>query len=334
MKSDNIRLRLLKVLEILKTQSDKEHPLSTADISLKLKKYGIETERRAIYKDIEALELAGLDIILTGTPKKGYYLGSRDFELPEVCLLIDAVQSAGFVPKQSTERLISKLQGLTSIHQAQEIRDRICIENRSKSSNESVYGTIELLNTAIIRQRKVKIKYAKNRLCGTTITAALKDMVISPYALLWEADHYYLIGNNSKYDNLTHLRVDRIAEISIARERSRHFSEVSEYSQRFDTADYARKTFNMFGGEICRIDLECKVGLLDQIIDKFTDGIFIRHTKGEETFRFSTDALVSDGLVGWLMQFGGDIMVLSPESLRQSVLQKARNLTAIYENNK
>ncbi len=331
MKTDNIRKRLLKVLEILRTKSDKEHPISSTGILEELGKYGIDAERKSIYKDVEALSEAGFDVVKTGTPKRGFYLASGGFEMPEISLLIDAVQSAGFVPKAKTRDLVEKLQGLVSEHQALELKNRICIENRSKSGNEEIYKNIELLNVAITKQVKVKIKYTRNQLKGTQLVATLKEMTINPYALLWEADHYYLIGNNQKYDNLTNLRVDRIAEVTLTKEKCRHFSEVSEYKQRFDTADYSRKVFNMFGGEKCRIDLECNVKLLQQITDKFTDGIFIRHFDGEETFRFSTEAMVSDGLVGWLMQFGGDIKVLSPESLKQRVIENAEKLTEIYK---
>lgn len=331
MANDSSRIRVLKVLEILKVNSDVDHPMSASDIIEELSKYGIVAERKAVYKDIEALEESGVEVVRTGTPKKGCYIEADGFCLPEVCLLIDAVQSAGFVPKKSSRQLVEKLQGLVSCHRAAELRDRICIENRSKSGNEAVYDTISVLNTAIITHRKVKIRYAKNQLVGTKLKATFKDMVINPYALMWESDHYYLIGNNQKYDNLTHLRVDRIAEISLTKEPSRHFSEVSEYKQRFDIADYSKKTFNMFGGEKCRIDLECKLHLLDQITDKFTDNLFFRHFDGEETFRFSADALISDGLVGWLMQFGGDIKVLSPETLKQSVREKAETLANIYK---
>lgn len=332
MKTENSRVRLLKVLEILKTESDREHPVSATELIEKLKKYDIEVERKAIYKDLEALQDAGFEVVKTGTPKRGYYIADGGFEMPEISLLIDAVQSAGFIPKAKSRQLVLKLQGLVSSHQAQELKNRVCIENRSKSANEGVYKNIDLLNTAITKQLKVKIKYIRNQLKGTQLVATLKDMVINPYALLWEADHYYLIGNNQKYENLTHLRVDRIAEVTLTKEKCRHFSEVSDYAQRFDTADYSRKVFNMFGGEKCRIDLECDVNLLQQITDKFTDGIFIRHYDGESTFRFSTEALISDGLVGWIMQFGGDIKVLSPETLKQSVLEKARRMTEIYNN--
>ncbi len=330
MKNDSHRLRLLKVLDCLKLKSDAEHPISAVEIAEELGKYGISVERKAIYKDIEALQSAGFQIEVTGKPKRGYYLSVREFELPEVSLLIDAVQSAGFVPKDRSRSLVKKLQNLVSVYEAEELKNRICIENRSKSANESVYNTIELLNGAIKSSVAVKIKYAKTVLDGTRLAAEYKDMIINPYALLWESDHYYLIGNNVKYENLIHLRVDRIAEISLTKRKARHFSEVSEYKQRFDTADYSRKVFNMFGGEMRRIDLECKVELLNQITDKFSDFIMIRHLKGEKTFRFSVDAVISEGLVGWLMQFGGDIKVLSPDDLKQRVKETAQNLINIY----
>ncbi len=329
--ADNSKVRVLRVLEILSQQSDAEHPIPSGVILNELKKYGIEAERKAIYKDIEALEDFGIEIEKASTPNKGYFLVSRSFELPEVQLLADAVQSAGFIPKKSTERLVEKLQGLVSRYDADSIKQRVCIENRSKSDNEAVYDIIDTLNWAIGKQKKIKLKYKKHRLDGNRLADTFKEMTVSPYALSWQSDKYYLIGNNSKYDNLTHLRVDRIDEVTVTKEKFRHFSEVSEYSQRFDVADYSRKTFNMFGGEKCRIDLECKIELLDQIVDKFTDGIFVRRFDNEPSFRFSVDALISEGLVGWIMQFGGDIRVLSPESLKQSVKEKAEKLIESYK---
>ncbi len=332
MKTDNSKLRLLKVLEILRTDSDSRHPISTAEILKQLEKYGIEAERKAIYRDIEAINASGIEVELAGSPKKGYFLNSRNFEVPELCFLIDAVQSAGFIPKKSTELLVKKLQSEVSVYEAAALRDRVCIMNRSKSDNDNIYRIIEALNTAIIGERMVKLVYMKTFLDRTVPKTVGKEMTVSPYALLWEADRYYLIGNNRKYDNLTHLRIDRISSIEILDIRSRHFSEVSEYSQRFDTADYAKKTFNMFGGERCRIDLECDIKLLQQITDRFSDGIFIRHSDNEPTFRFSADAMLSEGLIGWIMQFGGGVRVLSPESLRRDVLSKAEQLTAAFAN--
>ncbi len=325
------RSRAVFILDYLKKNSDEEHPVDTAELLQELEKEGLVAERKAIYEDIKALCDLGHDIIKTNAQGRGYFIGSREFEIPEVSLLIDAVQSAGFISPSKTKKLISKLEGLLSKNQAENYCDRVFIENRSKCTNEGIYRIISDINEAIKRNKQIEITYSKNTLSGDKLTVENKEMVINPYALLWDSDHYYLIGNNVKYDNLTHLRVDRISKIRVVNKQRRHFSEVSEYKYRFDVADYARKTFNMFGGELCRIDLECDIKLLDQIIDRFGSEIFLRHFDGEKSFRFSTDALISEGLVGWLMQFGGRVKVLSPKSLKEDVLNRIRELEKSYQ---
>ena len=325
------KARVLCVLKLLETNSDENHSLTASELLDLLKNEGINAERKAIYDDIEILRELGYQIGLSGGNNRGYYLESRQFSMPEVGLLIDAVLSAGFIPKGQTKNFVTKLQGLVSVHQAKELASRVCIENRAKSENDEVYSIIERLNEAITDRKAVKIEYAKSVLTEKGVEKSAKEITVNPYALLWENDRYYLIGNNPKYDNLMHLRVDRIERVASARMPWRHFSEVSEYSQRFDTADYARKAFNMFGGEKCRIDLECRLELYDKIIDRFGRGMFIRFDKPNGVFRFGADALISEGLIGWLMQFGGAVKVLSPESLKQDLAQKAKEITDMYK---
>ena len=324
------RARLLFILNFLEKNTDEEHPVSSPELIKMLEKENIKVERKAIYKDIEALNEMGYDIVTSSGKNRGFFMASRRFQLPEVSLLIDAVQAAGFIPQKKTENLVGKLEELASCHEAKKLGGRVCIENRSKSKNESVYYIIEDLNRAINEKRAIEVVYKKNIVGKTGLEFKEKTMVINPYALLWDNDHYYLIGNNAKYDNLTHLRIDRIGKVKILDVPARHFSEVSEYSQRFDTADYARKTFNMFGGELCRIDLECDEKLLDQMLDQFGNDIFIRKAD-EGKFRFSADALISDGLIGWIMQFGGKVKVISPESLKNDVSKIAEELANIYK---
>lgn len=325
------RSRAVFILDYLKANSDEQHPVDAAELMAAMEEYGLKAERKAIYEDIKALQELGYDIIHTRSQGNGYFIGSRDFETPEVYLLIDAVQSANFITPSKTRKLVGKLQGLVSRAEAREMTGRVCIENRSKCSNEAIYRVINDLNEAISRGNQVRIGYTRNIISSDKLESDTKEMTINPYALLWDSDHYYLIGNNAKYDNLTHLRVDRISSVEILKSKARHFSEVSEYGQRFDTADYAKKTFNMFGGELQRIDLECDIKLLDQMIDRFGADIMIRHENGAPTFRFSTDAIVSEGLVGWLMQFGGRVRVLSPKSLKTDVAERINELKEAYK---
>lgn len=325
------RSRAVFILDYLKINSDECHPVDATELMRVMEAHGFTAERKAIYEDIKALQDLGYDIIHTHASGNGYFIGSRDFETPEVQLLIDAVQSADFITPSKTRKLVKKLQSLVSRFEAEEMTGRVCIENRSKCSNEAIYRVINDLNDAIIDEKQVKIGYTRNVLSSDKLEKETREMVINPYALLWDSDHYYLIGNNKKYDNLTHLRVDRISSVEVLKSKARHFSEVSEYKQRFDTADYAKKTFNMFGGELQRIDLECDLKLLDQMIDKFGENIMIRHDSDSDEFRFSTEAIVSDGLVGWLMQFGGRVRVLSPKSLKLSVAERIEELEDAYK---
>lgn len=330
MSMGNGKLRLIHILKILTEESSALSPISAVQLSERLAELGISTERKAIYDDVEVLTEAGYDIRKSGGSHRGYYIAERTLGTPELCLLIDAVQSAGFISADRTRELIEKLEGLASRDAAEVLKRRVCIDNRSKTSNENVYSIISSINDAIQSNRKIKICYRRNVLNGTELEYSEKNMTVSPYALIWDSDHYYLVCNNQKYDNLMHLRVDRIKSVKEVKETCRHFSEVSEYKQRFDTADYAKKTFNMFGGEVQRIDLECDITLLDQMTDRFGRNIFIRHRDKDNVFRFSTDATVSDGLIGWLLQFGDRIKVLSPAAVRDAVKECAEKTARSY----
>ena len=319
------KARIQLVLRYLEEQSDRLHPVSAAELISMLEKNGVSAERKAIYSDIAALCSVGVPIE-TGGKKHGYFIAERQFGIPEVCLLIDAVQSAEFIPAKKSRDLISRLEKQVSVHEAETLRGRVCIDNRPKSTNDSLYSIIEALNTAISTRKKVELCYFKNVLGKNGLETAERSFKVSPYSLLWDNDHYYLICNNEKYDNLMHLRIDRCRSARVTAEPWRHFSEVSEYSQRFDTADYARKVFNMFGGEVCRIDLECDKDLLDQVLDRFGREIMIRSLPDDTAFRFTADALISEGLVGWIMQFGGRVRCLSPKTLRDDLKKKAEDL--------
>ena len=324
------KLKLLYIVNILKEQTDEEHPLNASEICEKLEGYGITAERKAIYSDIDALVDFGYDIINTRVPRRGYFLASRDFELPEIYLLSDAVRSADFVSPKKTRELIAKLDAMLSVHQAKKREKGIFINPKQKCNNEEIYYSIDKISEAIVKHKKVTLKYFQRSLTeNRQIETLYKDMVVSPYALIWQNDHYYLVANNQKYDNLMHLRLDRMKGVEISTENWRHFSEVSPYTDSFDIADYTAKTFNMFGGKEEKIELRCNKKMLEQIIDRFSEEIFI-YKVTDTTFSFSANAIISEGLIGWLLQFGTDIEVVSPRILRDSVAEKITALGELY----
>ncbi len=328
----NTKLKLLYLKEIFEKYSDEDNILNAVDLAKYLYEYGIECERKSIYKDIEILIEYGLDIIKTSKPKSGYFLASRDFEIAELRLINDALQAANFVSKKKTVQLIKKVGTLASNSQAERLKKHVFIDNRNKCNNEEIFYNIDALDMAIKAEKKVSLKYIKRKL-DNKFTAAneQKSFVLSPYALIWSNDHYYLLANNSKYDNIMHLRIDKIRNVEIIDESFRHFSEVSEYKQSFDAADYASKTFNMFSGKPESTLLHCKTEILDEMLDRFGEKISIKKSE-DGWFYVHDDLFINDGLASWIMQFGDKIEIIYPESLKEIVREKAQKIVELYGN--
>lgn len=329
-RSGGQKLKILYVLEILKRYSDEEHPVNAAEIAEKLTDYSIFAERKSIYDDIASLEDFGYDIIKTESPKRGWFIGNREFEVPEIYLLCDAVRSARFISAKKTRELISNLNKMLSVHQTGK-RDNVFFEATDKCPNEGIYYNIDKIVSAIENKKQIKINYARRKFTDNReIAVSEKQMIINPYALTWQDDYYYLIGNHAKYDNLIHLRLDRIGAVEVLDVKSRHFSEVCEYKDFFDTADYTAKLFGMFTGEVCEVELCCDKSVSEQVFDRFTEKIFIKKVT-DNTFNFTVKAVISDALVTWIMNYGNKIKAVKPESLKDMVKQRAIDILENYK---
>ena len=322
--------KLLVLLKIFETMTDEEHPLTAPELVDELKKRGVSVERKKVFRDIEALGDFGYDIVLQRGKKAGYFLASRSFEVAEVRLLTDAVQSAWFITPKKTKQLLKKLEVLLSKHQAKSISRQVYVDSRLKCNNEQIYYTIDILNKAVAEGLKVTFAYRKNEFRSPS--AGKKEdraFVVSPYALLWSNDKYYLVGNYEKYDNLSHFRIDRIFKAEITDRESRDFEEVCEYTGKFDVADYAKRNFNMFGGVPGSIELKCKNEIYEIITDRFGDDISV-HQFGDGHFIVRDNVHISDGLVRWLVEFGDVIEVISPASLRLNVVERINKISNNY----
>ena len=327
-RKENQKLKVLCILEIFKKYSDEEHPLNAAKIAGYLENYGIEAERKSIYNDIKLLEEFGFDIIKSDN--RGWFIGEREFEIPEIYLLSDAVRSAKFISTKKSRELISKLNSMLSIHQEKRIKNSVFFGESDKCANEELYYNIDKINSAIENKKQIKLVYSSRYFDGNrNVVRKQKEMIINPYALTWQDDYYYLIGNYSKYDNLIHLRLDRINSITITDTPCRHFSEVSEYTDRFDTADYTDKLFGMYTGEIDTVKLRANRKITEQILDRFSEEIFITDVSDEQ-FSFTVDAVISDALITWIINYGKDLTVLKPEKLKEMVKERAQQVLDNY----
>lgn len=324
------KLRILHLLDILKKRTDEEHILSSGELISLLAERGFSADRKSIYDDIACLTKFGYDVILTHSPKKGYFLGQREFELAEVRLLSDAVQAANFISESKSKALIEKIEKSISSYQAVNLRDQVYIDSKTKTKNEEIYYNIDKIHEAIKSSKKVRFIYRKRKMADKYTTVyEEKEHIVNPYAMIWSNDHYYLIGNKEKYNNLMHTRIDRMKKVEILDEAATKYTQKIDYKNGFNAADYSKKHFNMFSGDIEQIELICDKDLIDAMIDKFGDATAIK-AEGENAFSFRAQAAVNDGLVSWIMQYSDKIFVKSPVELKNMIEKKCRDILASY----
>lgn len=329
-KSKGQQIKEVAILDILKNYSDEENPINANEIAQKLAEKDIFAERKAIYRGIDALIDYGYDIIFTRSPKAGYYIVDKLFELPEIYLLTDAVQAASFITVKKTRDLVKKLDSMLSEGERKKRAKGLYIDNGHKCENEEIYYNIDTLSSAIAQHKKVTLTYSVRVISGERkIVTQSKEYKLSPYALIWQNEHYYLVANNEKYDNLMHIRLDRIRKVTVTKEEWRHFSEVSVYKDYFDIADYSSKSFQMYSGELTDVKLRCDISVLEQVVDRFSDKIFITNVD-DKGFDFSVKVNLSSGLVNWILQFGDKIRVKSPEKLTDMIKERIDALYNIY----
>ncbi|MGN0459092.1 MAG: helix-turn-helix transcriptional regulator [Eubacterium sp.] len=324
------KIKTLLIYQLLSEHSDEEHPLSANDLIAMLAQEGIKCERKSVYSDIKMLNDIGMDIVTTTSPKRGYFIATRKFELPEVRLLIDAVSSAGFITPKKTESLVSKLESLVSKNQANDLFSQVYVDSIVKCSNEEIYYIIDALHEAISTKRKVKFVYKRRNIdFKNNCSYTEKSFKVSPYALIWKDDHYYLICNNEKYDNLMNLRLDRMKKIETLDEPCRPVSEVSDYKYTFDVADYSSRMFNMFSGSNDVITIQCDLSIREEILDRFGEKVPMKAVDSSH-FESTVNVAVSDGLVSWLMTFGDKLKVIEPNDLADAVKKKAQSIAELY----
>ncbi len=324
------KLRLLYIIDIFTKYSDEEHVLSTTDIINYLRDdYNIDCERKTVYDAIINLNEYGYEIIKSESPR-GYFMTPHLFELPELRLLIDAVQSADFISVKKTRALMKKFSKLVSCYEFKKIEKQVYIDNRNKSTNENLFYIIDLLDSAINKKVQVEITYRRRKLVeGAHSDFEEKIMIVNPYALIWSRDHYYLVGNYSKYDNLIHLRIDRMKTVNITDKPARKFSEVSPYTNSFDVADYSNKHLSMFSGDIKPVELLCNNEIIEDFVDRFGEKCFMRPS-GNDKFVAKLDVAVTEGLASWIMQFGDKIKVRAPKALKNMIIDKTNSILSMY----
>lgn len=326
-KSSNQKLKLLYLLKMLNEKTDEDNTMTINDMIAELDRYGITAERKSIYDDLEALRHYGLDIASRKSKTTDYYVASRLFQLPELKLLVDAVQCSKFVTHKKSNELIKKIESLASYRQAQSLQRQVYVSNRVKTINESIYYNVDRLHAAIAENKKVSFKYFDYDIKKEKAFRKNGDKYsVSPYALSWDDENYYLITFSTKYNDFTHYRVDRMTDIDLIDEER----DLLPDREHFDIAEYTKKVFNMFGGEEVLVQLQFDNSLVNAVIDRFGKDVVIGKMD-ECSFYIWIKVAVSSTFFAWISQFGNKIKVLSPESVIEKYRSHMRDILAQYE---
>ena len=314
-KAYNQKMKLLHILRILNEKTDEKHYLTAAELIAELDKEGIPAERKSIYSDIEELNMYGYDIIhVKSRINGGYYMGSRDFELAELKLLVDAVQSSKFITRKKSEELIKKIEKLASVHEAKSLQRQVYVTNRIKTDNESIYYIVDDIHNAILNNQRIRFQYL-----DWDITKTLKPRKngqwyeVSPYALIWAEERYYLVGYYGNNQEIRHYRVDKIGKMELLNEKR----EGMDNPANFDVAAYYNKMFGMYGGETENVTIGFPQKLIGVFIDRFGKDVDIR--KREEGYLSVRVSVVPSGqFYGWIAGLGNEVKIMGPKTVQEA----------------
>ena len=326
-KGDNQKLKMLYLVKIFSEETDDDHMITMPDIIQKLQAYGVNADRKTVYRDIDELRNFGFDILtLQDGRNYYYYLGGRDFELAELKLLVDSVQSSKFISEHKTRELIKKIESLTSKYQATQLHRQVLIAGRVKTMNESIYYNVDKLHAAINADRQIRFRYYEWNL-KKELRPRYDGMWYrqSPWALMWDDEMYYLVVYDAKHDVITHYRVDKMKEIEMLEEPR----EGKAAFRDFNLAHYTNKLFGMYSGEETKVTLESKNSMVGVIIDRFGKDIIIVPA-GEDRFRTTVTVAVSSHFLGWIISLGGGVKIVGPENVVDRMKDMIKQLNEQY----
>lgn len=326
-KGENQKLKMLYLVKILSEETDDEHSLTTQDIITKLAKYDVNAERKALYRDFEELKAFGLDIISEQIGRNVYYhLGHRDFELPELKLLVDSVQSAKFITEKKSKDLIKKLEALVSKYEAKHLQRQVVISGRVKTMNESVYYNVDAIHEAISSDKQIRFQYFQ-----WTVKKKMelrKDgawYVLSPWGLMWDDEYYYMLAYDAEDEMIKHYRVDKMLNIDIVDCKR----EGQEAFKTFDMPRYSKSLFGMFSGEQTSVTLEGTNDMAGVLIDRFGKDIML-HPIDEEHFSAIVEVAISKQFLGWVIALGENIKITAPKAVVEQMQEEAKRLYRQY----
>lgn len=326
-KGKNQKFKLYRLAQVMLEQTDNQHYITMPEIMKELSKYEITADRKSIYQDLRDLQTLGIEV--EGEPVgKGYHyhVVSRTFELPELKLLVDAIQSSKFITEKKTNALIRKLEKLVSKYDAAELQRQVYVSGRIKTMNESIYYAVDTIHSAISENKKICFQYYQwNEKKEMILRRGGAYYQISPWGLSWDDSNYYLVGYDSSVEEIRHYRVDKMLHIQMTDEDR----DGKEYFRKLNMADYTKKSFGMFGGKEQSIKLLVDNSLAGVIIDRFGKEIMMIPAD-EGHFTVTVTVLVSNQFLGWIFSLGDKVKILGPDEIIKQMKMDGERLLNQY----
>ncbi len=318
-KSSRQKQKLLQILNMLMEQTDENHGLTVAQIIEQLESMGIPAERKSVYDDLEVLEqfgeTMGYELCRLKTNTVTYYIGSRQFQLAELKLLVDSVQSSKFITAKKSHELISKVESLASVHEGRQLQRQVYVTNRVKNPNETIYYAVDSIHEAISQDKKITFSYlewaigkGKDKIHKRPRRDG-KRYCVSPFSLTWDDENYYLVAYDSEAQAIRHYRVDKMEKVELSQD-SRDGKSVFD---NFDMALYSKSVFGMFGGELTDVRLRFSADMIGVVADRFGKDIYIRED-GENHFLIDIKVALSPQFFGWVFGLSDKVQIVSPQS--------------------
>lgn len=304
-------MRLLRIWTILRGETDEDHPMNTARLLQRLAEYGIECDRRTLYRDIAMLTTQGFEVMKHRTAANQYYVSDREFDIPEIRILMDAVQAASFVTAKKTAQLVDKLAALAGLKSAQVLKQNIVQFNSTKGSNECIYYIVDTISTAINTHKKLKFRYFEHDENHERVYCRKgKYYYVNPVATINADGNYYLVCYDDYHLTLASYRVDRMDDVSI----KRYDILENETTKKFDVIRHRRQLFGMFVGEPVRVTFEAEREIMDPIFDVFGEDLVVRKDDNGR-LQFAAEVQISPTFFGWVATFGGKLRLVGSEDI-------------------
>ena len=326
-KGEHQKLKMLYLMKIFNEETDDTHQLTMNQIIEKLAAYGVNANRKTLYQDFQELQDYGLDITMNRIGKQWTYsVGNRLFELAELKLLVDSVQSAKFITDKKSKELIGKLESLASHAEAKQLNRQVIIAGRIKTMNEKIYYNVDQIHEAINADKQIAFYYYQWTIHKEMKKKKEEKYHVSPWALMWDDENYYLVGFDAQDQKIKHYRVDKMEYIEIMQQSRQG----KDQFKKFRLPNYTKSLFGMFGGKECHVTIRAKNEMVGILIDRFGKDIDIEIVDPDH-IQTTVYVAISQQFFGWIIALGDQVKIIKPDEVVQQMKDLIENVNYLYQ---